>query len=87
VGRRHLILLARRRRKGIDAPLGIDYKRIVVESIVRQGQQLAVTPATKPASGAEKCWDKSPTYALLVGPKTQFKGQYARRGDVRIAPA
>ena len=88
--------------KGVDALLGVDYKknlvvgvfgpfgcidpRVVVKSIVRRGQQLMVTLATKPApAGAKKCRDKFPTYRLLVVPKAELKAPYPRSGDVRFA--
>lgn len=90
--------------KGVDALLHVDYKkdvvvgvfgpfgcrdsRIVVKSIARQGRQLMVTLATKPAPpGAKKCRDKTVRYRLLVLPKAEFKAPYPRVGDARFARA
>ena len=90
--------------KGVDALLDVDYTRnvvvgvfgpfgcrdprIVVKSIARQGQQVMVTLATKPAAaGAKRCRDKTVTYRLLVLPKKEFKAPYPRIGDVKFARA
>jgi hypothetical protein len=73
---------------GVFGPFGCRDNRIVVRSIARQGQQLLVTLATRPAAaGAKKCRDKTVTYRLLVLPKKEFQAPYPRIGDVKFARA
>ncbi len=73
---------------GVFGPFGCQDQRVVVKSIVRKGAQLQVRLATKPAvAGAPRCRDKSPTYRLLVLPKSQFHRPYPTRADTKGAGA